>query len=411
MDGIVRSLFISPRRNAHTAVSEAKAVATGLSGDRHSDVPNWRQVLLLSVDVLERFGLDPGILSENVLVEGLNVMALRKGQRVRIGEALFEVTIPCEPCSQMEKIRSGLRAELKGHRGMFVKVIEPGTLQVGDIVEVLETPPDAALGKHEGLSLALTIAGSDSSGGAGIQADLKTFSALKVYGMSVIAALTAQNTTGVSGVMEVDSAFVALQIDTVVTDLRPDAVKTGMLSNAAIIESVAAKLRDHRLTSLVVDPVMVAKSGAALLRAEAMGALRESLLPLALIVTPNTEEAEVLTGATVRNLREMETAAGKIHAMGSRNVLIKGGHLEGDAIDVFFDGNRFETLRQERISTKDSHGTGCVLSAAITAHLALGKSVEEAVRLGKAFVTDAIRHGLRIGGGHGPCDPLHLKPL
>ena len=265
--------------------------------------------------------------------------------------------------------------------------------------------------RHPGLFLALTVAGSDSSGGAGIQADLKTFSALKVYGMSVITALTAQNTAGVSGVVEVDPRFVARQFDAVMTDLPANAVKTGMLSNDAIIEVVAAKLQEYGITNLVVDPVMVAKSGAALLHSEAIGSLRTSLLPLALVVTPNTEEAEILAGMTVRTVEEMEDAARRIHGMGSKNVLIKGGHLEGDAVDVFYDGRRFEHLREKRVETRDSHGTGCVLSAAITAGLARGESAAEAVRLGKAFVTEAIRRGLRMGSGHGPCDPVGLLKL
>jgi hydroxymethylpyrimidine/phosphomethylpyrimidine kinase len=260
-----------------------------------------------------------------------------------------------------------------------------------------------------GVPLALTVAGSDSSGGAGIQADLKTFSALKVYGMSVITALTAQNTTGVTAVMEVDADFVALQFDTVMTDLPTNAVKTGMLSSSSIIETVAAKLREYGTTDLVVDPVMVAKSGAALLHADAIGALRTALLPLALIVTPNTEEAGVLTGSPVETIGDMQEAARRIYAMGSRNVLIKGGHLEGDAVDVFFDGSQFVHLRERRIATRDSHGTGCVLSAAITAGLARGQSASEAVRLGKVFVTEAIRRGLRLGSGNGPCDPIGLK--
>ena len=259
-----------------------------------------------------------------------------------------------------------------------------------------------------GVKTALTIAGSDSIGGAGIQADLKTFSRLQVYGMSVITALTAQNTTGVSSVMDVPPDFVLHQLDAVLTDIPPDALKTGMLLNAAIIEVVAAKIREHGLTKVVVDPVMFATSGAELLRQDAVRVLQRVLLPLALVITPNINEAQALTGKQIRTTGDMEEAALQVHAMGARYVLLKGGHIEGDATDVLFDGNEFWHICAERIPARDCHGTGCVLSAAITAHLALGRSVREAVELGKQFVTEAIRNGLRIGRGQGPCDPLGL---
>lgn len=259
-----------------------------------------------------------------------------------------------------------------------------------------------------GVKTALTIAGSDSIGGAGIQADLKTFSRLQVYGMSVITALTAQNTTGVSSVMDVPPDFVLHQLDAVLTDIPPDALKTGMLLNAAIIEVVASKIREHGLTKVVVDPVMFATSGAELLRQDAVRVLQRVLLPLALVITPNINEAQALTGKQIRTTGDMEEAALQVHAMGARYVLLKGGHIEGDATDVLFDGNEFWHICAERIPARDCHGTGCVLSAAITAHLALGRSVREAVELGKQFVTEAIRNGLRIGRGQGPCDPLGL---
>ena len=259
-----------------------------------------------------------------------------------------------------------------------------------------------------GVKTALTIAGSDSIGGAGIQADLKTFSRLQVYGMSVITALTAQNTTGVSSVMDVPPDFVLHQLDAVLTDIPPDALKTGMLLNAAIIEVVASKIREHGLTKVVVDPVMFATSGAELLRQDAVRVLQRVLLPLALVITPNINEAQALTGKQIRTTGDMEEAALHVHAMGARYVLLKGGHIEGDATDVLFDGNEFWHICAERIPARDCHGTGCVLSAAITAHLALGRSVREAVELGKQFVTEAIRNGLRIGRGQGPCDPLGL---
>jgi hydroxymethylpyrimidine/phosphomethylpyrimidine kinase len=256
---------------------------------------------------------------------------------------------------------------------------------------------------------ALTIAGSDPSGGAGIQADLKTFSALRVYGMAVIAALTAQNTLGVASIMPVPAGMLKSQLDTLLSDIRPEAAKTGMLSTAANVELVAAKVREYGLTTLVVDPVMLATSGASLLEPDAQLVFRKKLLPLALLITPNLDEARTLTGKQVATVDDMEEAALHVHGMGARNVLVKGGHLDGDSTDVFFDGKEFVHLRAERIASRNTHGTGCVLSAAITAHLALGKPVNEAVRDGKQFVTEAIRTGFALGRGIGPCDPLGLE--
>jgi hydroxymethylpyrimidine/phosphomethylpyrimidine kinase len=249
---------------------------------------------------------------------------------------------------------------------------------------------------------ALTIAGSDPSGGAGIQADLKTFSSLDVYGMSVIAALTAQNTQGVRDVMHVPADFVGLQLDAVLTDIPPAAVKTGMLGTAAVVDIVAHKIRRHGVTNLVVDPVMVSSSGVHLLEHAGEDMLKRALLPLALVVTPNLSEAAVLTGTQVNGLQEMEEAARRLHRMGARNVLIKGGHLEGDAVDVFFDGSRMQRLSSPRASTTDLHGTGCVLSAAITAWLACGVPLDDAVQRAKRYVTEAIENSLRLGKGTGP---------
>ena len=256
---------------------------------------------------------------------------------------------------------------------------------------------------------ALTIAGSDPSGGAGIQADLKTFSALRVYGMAVIAALTAQNTRGISAVFDISPEFVSHQLDAVLTDMPPDAAKTGMLLTADVIEVTAAKITQFGLRNLVVDPVMVSTSGQRLMNPDAIEIFRRSLLPLALVITPNKDEAQALTGKTIRSVEDMEEAALQIHGMGSRHVLIKGGHIEeSGATDVLFDGHEFVRLEGERIAARHTHGTGCVLSAAITAELARGKKVSEAVRLGKEFVTTAIKNGLALGGGAGPCDPLSL---
>ncbi len=256
----------------------------------------------------------------------------------------------------------------------------------------------------------LTIAGSDPSGGAGIQADLKTFSQLRVYGMSVIAALTAQNTSGVSGTMEIPAEFVARQLDAVFSDVPPDAVKTGMLLTAAVIGIVAEKMKEFTVANLVIDPVMMSSTGQVLMDPKAIGKLRRNLLPLALLVTPNAHETETLTGKPVVSVEDMEEAALKIHGMGPRNVLIKGGHVEGArATDVLFDGNEFARFESEWISSRHTHGTGCVLSAAITAHIASGKPVKEAVGDAKEFVAAAIRNGLDIGKGAGPCDPLGLR--
>ena len=253
---------------------------------------------------------------------------------------------------------------------------------------------------------ALTIAGSDPSGGAGIQADLKTFSALNVYGMAVITALTAQNTMGVPAVMVVPADFTASQLDAVLSDIPPNALKTGMLGSAAVVEIVALKIREYRAEHVVIDPVMVSSSGTRLLDVEGVEVLKRHLLPLAELVTPNLAEASRLSGMDVRGPDDMEQAARRIHRLGPRSVLVKGGHLDGDAIDVFFNGTETLLLRSERLPTPNIHGTGCVLSAAITSGLALGQTLEEAVRQGKAFVTSAIRRSLSLGRGPGPVNPL-----
>ncbi|MDZ4860364.1 MAG: bifunctional hydroxymethylpyrimidine kinase/phosphomethylpyrimidine kinase [Candidatus Hydrogenedentes bacterium] len=250
---------------------------------------------------------------------------------------------------------------------------------------------------------ALTIAGSDSGGGAGIQADLKTFAALNVYGMSAITSITAQNTVGVAGVHDVPAAFVAQQIDLVVQDIGLDAAKTGMLSNAEIVHAVADAVRRNRIEKLVVDPVMVAKSGDALLQDSARDALNTELLPLAYVVTPNLPEAESLTGMRISTMDDMQHAAKLLHAKGPRFVVIKGGHLTGpEAIDLLYDGTAFQTFSASRIDTKNTHGTGCTFSAAITGLLAKGFSVVASVEGAKAYLTKAIRHALPLGKGHGP---------
>ncbi len=258
-------------------------------------------------------------------------------------------------------------------------------------------------------SRVLTIAGSDSGGGAGIQADLKTITVLGGFGMSVLTALTAQNTLGVHGIHEVPLPFIEAQFDAVVSDIGVDAAKTGMLSSADIIRTVAGKIRQYGIEKLVVDPVMVAKGGARLLREEAKDALVRDLLPLAFVLTPNIPEAEALCGKRISSPQDMKDAAGILHGMGPRHVVIKGGHLEGEAVDLLFDGRECRVLAAERIETKDTHGTGCTFSAAIATGLALGMTVREAVERAKDYITTAIRYGLRIGGGHGPTD--HFAPL
>ncbi|MEZ5415907.1 MAG: bifunctional hydroxymethylpyrimidine kinase/phosphomethylpyrimidine kinase [Vicinamibacterales bacterium] len=253
---------------------------------------------------------------------------------------------------------------------------------------------------------ALTIAGSDSGGGAGIQADLKTFAAMGVYGTSAITALTAQNTVAVTGVHLVPPEFVAAQIDAVVTDLGCDAVKIGMLGGAAIVEAVAAAIRRHRLPHVVVDPVMVAKSGDHLLATDAVDAVRRLLLPAADVVTPNTPEADVLTGGRIRSLDDAVAAAHAIRALGARAVVIKGGHLDRpDIVDVLVDAaGRVVQIPGPRVPGVHTHGTGCTFAAATAARLALGDDLEAAVRAAQAYVREAMRAGVPLGRGHRPLD-------
>ena len=253
----------------------------------------------------------------------------------------------------------------------------------------------------------MTIAGSDSGGGAGIQADLKTFSALGVFGTSTLTAVTAQNTVGVTAVHEIPTDVIAAQIDAVMTDIGADAVKTGMLSSSAIVETVAEAIRRHGIVNLVVDPVMVAKSGDRLLREEAIAAICGSLIPLAAVVTPNIPEAEDLTGASISADADVRRAAASIIAMGARSVVIKGGHRSGPPTDVFYDGERFQEFTTERIPSTNTHGTGCTFASAIAAGLAQGLEPSGAVADAKAYVTEAIRASYPIGQGHGPLHHFH----
>ncbi len=251
--------------------------------------------------------------------------------------------------------------------------------------------------------IALTIAGSDSGGGAGIQADLKTFQHFEVFGTSVVAAVTAQNTRGVQGWVAIPVSMIELQIDSVASDLRPAATKTGMLADAAIVSAVAASIRRHALAPLVVDPVMVSASGDSLLSRDAVSAMRDVLIPLATLVTPNLDEAEMLVGEGVRDVEAMERAGRVLVARGATAALIKGGHLEGDAaIDVLVHGEHVRRFTHPRIDSRHTHGTGCTLSAAITALLARGFELDSAVERAIDWVHRAIATAPSLGSGHGP---------
>ncbi|ANE46328.1 phosphomethylpyrimidine kinase [Paenibacillus swuensis] len=293
------------------------------------------------------------------------------------------------------------------------------------------------------LAKVLTIAGSDSGGGAGIQADLKTFQELNVFGMSAITAVTAQNTVGVHGVFPVSTEALEAQMDAIGTDLAPQAVKTGMLYDAERIQLTVAKIRQYRWNLVVVDPVMIAKGGQTLLELAAIRAVVEELLPISTLVTPNLPEAEFLTGMKIRNRKDWREAAIRLHEMGARYVLIKGGHADEDVegtsateavkstestdaqefvnkrfsadteddgermytnqvVDLLYDGVCFVEYSGPRIHTKHTHGTGCTLSAAITAELAKGAGVREAVGTAKAFIQAALEHAPQLGAGHGP---------
>lgn len=253
----------------------------------------------------------------------------------------------------------------------------------------------------------MTIAGSDSGAGAGIQADLKTFSALGVYGTTVLTAVTAQNTLSVLAIAEVPEEVIALQIDGVMEDIGADAIKTGMLSSASIIETITDRLEAWGIANLVVDPVMVAKSGDSLLQANAIRALATKLLPLALIVTPNIPEAEVLSRREIHSDDDAREAAKAISQLGPRFVVVKGGHRGGEPVDVVFDGVEFVEFATERVDTENTHGTGCTFSAAITAYLARGFEPLDAIGAAKEYLTAALKASYRIGAGHSPVNHFH----
>ena len=248
----------------------------------------------------------------------------------------------------------------------------------------------------------LTIAGSDSSGGAGVQADLKTFSAIGTYGMSVITAITAQNTMGVFDVEELSRNIIKEQMKAVFEDIMPKAVKIGMVSSPEIILEIVDKLKKYKPETIVVDPVMISKSGYSLLRPEAKENLIKYLIPIAYLITPNVPEAEEITGMKIETVEDMKKAGNIILNMGPKYVLMKGGHLEGDCVDVLIGKDMFEVFKGERINRKNTHGTGCTISSAITSHLALGHDIKESVRLSKEYITEAIRYSFDIGHGVGP---------
>ena len=259
---------------------------------------------------------------------------------------------------------------------------------------------------------ALTIAGSDSGGGAGIQADLKTFAAHGVYGTCAITAVTAQNTLGVTTFEPMPADLVTAQIEAVVSDIGADAAKTGMLANAAIVEAVAAAIEDLDVPWLVVDPVMIAKSGDRLLDDEALGAIKSELLRRAFVVTPNVPEAEALSGVTIRTDEDRRVAARRIVALGAAHVVIKGGHLpSAEIVDLLYDGHQFLEFRAERVPGRHTHGTGCTFAAAIAAHLARGRTLQEAIPLTQQYLAGAIRNGPDLGKGHGPMNHFWVRPI
>ncbi|MCP1224611.1 bifunctional hydroxymethylpyrimidine kinase/phosphomethylpyrimidine kinase [Sebaldella sp. S0638] len=253
----------------------------------------------------------------------------------------------------------------------------------------------------------LSIAGSDCSGGAGIQADLKTFSAHGLFGMSVIVSVVAENTSRVIDIQDIRTDMIQKQIDAVFEDIGADAVKIGMLSGEESMKAVAEKLSEYKAQNIVADPVMYAKNGCPLMDPDSVGALIEIIIPAADLLTPNIPEAERIAGIKIETTDDMKKAAVKIHDMGSKNVLIKGGHLESEALDILYDGKNYHYFNAKRINTKNTHGTGCTYSSAIASNLALGMDLENAVRKAKIYVTTAIKHSLDIGKGHGPTNHFY----
>ena len=259
-------------------------------------------------------------------------------------------------------------------------------------------------------AVVLCIGGSDSSGGAGIQADLKAVSACGCYGLSVVAAITAQNTLGVQDIYPVTPKFVARQLESVLSDIGADAVKIGMLWTAGVVQVVVKKIKEYNISKVVVDPVMIAKGGRSLMQDKALEAIVKKLLPLALVATPNIPEAERLTRSKIKSVDEMKEAAVLIYKLGAKNVLIKGGHLHGaekaGAVDIFYDGNKYYEFSEKWIDMPNTHGTGCTYASTLAAEIARGENVIAAVEKAKKLVTDAIKNSLKIGAGHGPVNAL-----
>lgn len=261
--------------------------------------------------------------------------------------------------------------------------------------------------KEERIRTALTIAGSDCSGGAGIQADLKTFGAHGIYGMSVIVSVVAENTSRVIDIQDIRPDIIEKQMDAIFEDIEVDAVKVGMLSGIECMQAVSCKLKQYKPSKVVIDPVMLAKGGHALMQENALYYFIKEVLPLADLLTPNIPEAEAITGMKISTVEDIELAAKSIYSMGAKNILLKGGHREGDPEDILFDGERFYSFKAKRVNTKNTHGTGCTLSSAITSNMAMGMKTEEAVKRAKAYVTMAIENSLEIGKGNGPTNHFH----
>lgn len=257
------------------------------------------------------------------------------------------------------------------------------------------------------MKTALTIAGSDCSGGAGIQADIKTISAHGVFAMSVIVSVVAENTSRVIEVGDVPTKIIKAQMDAVFEDIPVDAVKIGMLSTPECMSAVAEKLAQYKPYNVVIDPVMYAKNGCPLMNPDAVESFIAIILPFADLLTPNIPEAEAISGIKINNINDMENAARKIYELGAKNVLIKGGHSSGEPTDLLYDGKEFIKFSKERINTKNTHGTGCTLSSAIAANLALGAKLDESVAMAKEYVTEAIRHALELGKGNGPTNHFY----
>ncbi len=253
----------------------------------------------------------------------------------------------------------------------------------------------------------LSIAGSDCSGGAGIQADLKSIAAHGCYGATVITSVVAENTCGVSSVFNIPAEEVGKQIDSVFEDIPINAVKLGMLCSSEIVKIVSEKLRKYRPQFIVCDPVMVATSGDTLSEDNMLSAMREKIFPISTIITPNIPEAEAISGMKINSVDDMKSAAAKIAELGAKNVLIKGGHLTGDAVDILYNGQNFSEISCPRVNSQNTHGTGCTLSSAIAAELALGYSAEEAVKRAKNYITEAIRHSYTVGKGHSPVNHFY----